>query len=88
MSAIRARVENGRLLVDEPTSLPEGTVLDLVVDDEGDALDALEREALHAAILAAWQSVQEGRGRSAADVLANLRAPRSARQPSMWTRPT
>ncbi|MCB9659426.1 MAG: hypothetical protein R3B40_19780 [Polyangiales bacterium] len=73
MSAIRARVENGRLLVDQPTSLPEGTVLDLVVDDEGDALDASEREMLDAAISAAWQSVREGRGRAAADVLADLR---------------
>ena len=33
---IRAHVKNGRLLVDEPTTLPEGTVLDLVLDDEGD----------------------------------------------------
>jgi hypothetical protein len=73
VSAIRARVENGRLLVDEPTSLPEGTVLDLVMDDEGDVLDAAEREALDAAILSAWRSVQEGRGRSAADVLSDLR---------------
>jgi hypothetical protein len=73
MSAIRARVENGRLLVDEPTSLPEGTVLDLVVDDEGDSLDGAEREALDAAILSAWRAVQEGHGRLAADVLADLR---------------
>jgi hypothetical protein len=72
MSAIRARVQNGRLLVDEPTGLPEGTVLDLVVDDEGDALDAAEREALDAAILSAWRSVQDGQGRPAADVLADL----------------
>jgi hypothetical protein len=40
MSVIRARVVNGRLQVDAPTSLPEGTVLNLVVDDEGDDLDA------------------------------------------------
>ena len=36
MSTIRARVRNGRLIVDEPTDLPEGTELDLVIDDAGD----------------------------------------------------
>lgn len=35
MSGVRARVQNGRLIVDDPTTLPEGTVLDLVCDDEG-----------------------------------------------------
>jgi hypothetical protein len=33
--SVRATVRNGRLIVDQPTDLPEGTVLDLVVDDEG-----------------------------------------------------
>ena len=50
MAGIRARVKNGRLQLDEPTQLPEGTVLDLVVDDEGDDLDEKERAALHEAI--------------------------------------
>ena len=35
---LRAHVKDGYLRVDEPTTLPEGTVLDLVVDDEGDDL--------------------------------------------------
>jgi hypothetical protein len=35
MGRLRARVENGRLVLDEPTTLPNGTVLDLVLDDEG-----------------------------------------------------
>ena len=38
MIPFRARVENGRLVLDEPTTLPEGTVIDLVADDEGDDL--------------------------------------------------
>ena len=50
MSGIRAKVKEGRLLVDEPTSLPEGTVLELVLDDEGDDLTENEREALYAAL--------------------------------------
>jgi hypothetical protein len=72
MSTIRARVRNGRLIVDEPTSLPEGTELDLVVDDAGDGLDESERAALDAAITRARSSVQAGEGRPAADILADL----------------
>ena len=73
MSGVRARVKNGRLIVDEPTSLPEGTVLDLVFDDEGDDLDDAERKARDAAILAAWQQAQGGAGRPAQTVLDDLR---------------
>ena len=72
MSTIRARVRNGRLIVDEPTNLPEGTELDLVIEDAGDDLDESERAALDAAITRAWASVQAGEGRLAADVLADL----------------
>ena len=67
------RVQNGRLLLDAPTALPDGTVLDLVVDDEGDNLDAVDRAALHDSISRAWASVQSGQGRSANEVLASLR---------------
>lgn len=73
MSALRARVQNGRLVLDAPTALPEGTVLDLVVDDEGDDLDDAERAELDDAISRAWDSVQAGRGRSAEEVLESLR---------------
>jgi hypothetical protein len=72
MSTIRARVRNGRLIVDEPTDLPEGAELDLVIDDVSDSLDEAERTALDAAIARAWVSVQAGEGRLAADVLADL----------------
>lgn len=71
---IRARVQNGRLIVDEPTSLPEGTTLDLVVDNGSDDLSAEEREALHADLEASWRSVKEGRVRPASELLAELRA--------------
>ena len=33
---VRARVTNGRLVVDEPTDLPEGTVIDLVGERDED----------------------------------------------------
>lgn len=51
MTQLRARVANGRIVLDEPTALPEGTVLDLVVDDEGDDLTDEDRRALHAAVI-------------------------------------
>jgi len=73
MSAIRARVINGRLQLDAPTSLPEGTILDLVVDDEGDDLDDSERAALNATLSRAWGSVTTGQGRLASDVIEALR---------------
>lgn len=73
MSSLRAQVRNGRIVVDEPTTLPEGTILDLVLDDEGDDLDAEERRARDEAIVRAWASAQAGKGRTAEEVLANLR---------------
>jgi hypothetical protein len=74
--ALRALVKNGRLTLDTPTGLPEGTVLDLVIDDRGDDLDEAERAALHAHLAASWASAQAGRVRPMVDVLAELRARR------------
>ena len=73
MPGLRARVHNGRLVVDEPTDLPEGTVLDLVVDDEGDDMDEAERAALDASISRALDAARCGKVRPAADVVADLR---------------
>jgi hypothetical protein len=73
MSGVRARVVQGRLVMDEPTSLPEGTILDLVMDDEGDDLPAPERAARDAALSRAWQQAQAGSGRPIADVIDELR---------------
>jgi hypothetical protein len=72
MSGFRARVQNGRLVIDEPTDLPEGTVLDLVVDDEGDDLTDEERAALHDALRQSAEELKAGRGYPAADVLRDL----------------
>lgn len=74
MSHLRARVHNGRLVMDEPTDLPEGTVLELVAEDEDDDLDDAERMALHAAIERAMDAARSGRVRPAEDVLADLHA--------------
>jgi hypothetical protein len=71
---LRARVCNGRLVLDVPTDLPDGTVLDLVVDEGIDDLDPAEREALHAALDVAIEQVESGEVVSAEKVLAKLRA--------------
>jgi hypothetical protein len=69
----RARVANGRLVLDEPTDLPEGLVLNLVVDDEGDDLDDAERVALHAAIDESRAEIRRGEFVTAEELLASLR---------------
>lgn len=73
MNTLRARVVNGRLVLDEPCNLPEGTVLDLVVADDGDDLDEEERRALHAALEESWESAKRGELRDADAVMRDLR---------------
>ena len=75
MKALKARVERGRLMLDVPTKLPEGTVVDLVMADlDDDELDDEERAALHAAPDEGWASVREGRTRPAEELLEELRS--------------
>lgn len=71
---IKARVRAGRLVVDEPTTLPEGTELELLPLDPGDWLDAADREALHAALAQSQADVVAGRLVDAGDVLKALRS--------------
>lgn len=73
MGPLRARVEKGRLVLDEPTTLPEGTIIELVADDEGDDLTESERRALHVALSSSSQSAEAGRLRSASEILDELR---------------
>ena len=70
---VRAIVLNGRLVIDQETSLPDGTVLDLVMDDEGDGLDETNRKALNQAIKTSLDQLNRGQIRPAAEVLASLR---------------
>jgi len=71
MSGLRARVEKGRLILDEPTILPEGTVVELVVDDESDDLSEDERRRLHDGLSASWKSAKAGRLRPASAIPAS-----------------
>ena len=61
---------HGRIHVDEPTDLPEGTELELLVVDE---LDDDERARLHAALRASEEEFAAGKSVSADDFLAQLR---------------
>jgi hypothetical protein len=81
MQSMKARVRNGRLVLDEPTELPEGEVVELVRADDvlaegGDDLDDEERAALHAELRASIAEAKTGKLIDADEVLAELRAMR------------
>lgn len=73
MSGLKARVSNGRLVLSEPTTLPEGTIIDLVFDDEGDDLSVSERRALHAKMARSWEAAQAGNLRPASEIIDEIR---------------
>jgi len=62
-----------RLQLDALASLPEGSVLELVADDERDELGEAERMALNAALSRAWMSARAGHRRPASDVIESVR---------------
>jgi len=71
---IKARVHDGRLVVDEPTDLPEGTEVLLLPLDPGDWLDETDRAALHEALQASNVDVAAGRVVDAEHLLRELRS--------------
>jgi hypothetical protein len=71
---LKARVRKGRLVVDEPTDLPEGTEVELLPLDPGDWLSDEDRSALHRALAASSVEVEAGRVIDAAEVLRELRS--------------
>lgn len=71
---IKGRVHAGRLVVDEPTTLPEGTEIELLPLDPGDWLDDTDRAALHAALAESDADIAGGRLVDAAEILKDLRA--------------
>ena len=79
MQALKARVKDGRLVLDEPTDLPEGAEVDVAV--LGDDLDADERAELHASLDRALADSDAGRGVDAVTYLAEYRARRAAVPP-------
>jgi len=76
MRARKLQVKNGRLVLDEPTNLPDGAAVVLVIDDE---LSADERAELHASLDQALDDSEAGRGMDAWEYLKQYRARREAR---------
>lgn len=74
LAMIKALVSKGRLVVDEPTDLPEGTEIQLLALDPGDWLDDADRAALHDALKQSQSDVTSGRLVDAEEILKDLRA--------------
>jgi len=79
MHALKARVENGRYVIDEPAALPEGAEVQLQVLT-GDELDDEERAALHASLERAADDSEAGRKMDAGEHLKQYRARREDRR--------
>ena len=71
---IKGRVENGRLKVDEPTDLPDGTEIELEPVDPEDLMDEEERAAFRKVLAESEEDIKAGRLIDAADVLKGLRS--------------
>jgi hypothetical protein len=76
MQALKAVVKNGRLVLDEPTQLPEGTEVELLSID--DAIDPDERARLLQSIEDGYADIERGDHGDAFEFLARLRAKREA----------
>jgi hypothetical protein len=78
MQPRKAHVKDGRIVLDEPTDLPEGEVVyvqlvDSIVADGGDELDDEERAALHGELDASIAEADAGETEDFARVLTELR---------------
>ena len=71
---IKARIRDGRLVVDEPTDLPDGTEVELLPLDSGDWLDEADRVALHEALRESDADVAAGKLVNAEEILRELRS--------------
>ena len=73
MVTLKAKVQSGRLLLDVPTDLPDGSEVELLPADGWDALDDDDRRRLHEALAASEDDVRAGRVRPAEELIAELR---------------
>jgi hypothetical protein len=74
MLALKGHVKDGRIVVDEPTDLPDGAEVEVVVID--DDLSTEERAELHASLDRALDDSEAGRGMDAWEYLKQYRARR------------
>ena len=72
--ALRAIVRNGRLQMDFPVDLPEGTEIELVTADESGALSEADLIRLNAAIDSGVASIDAGLGVDGFELIERLRA--------------
>ena len=70
---LKARVRAGRLVLDEPIDLPQGSEVDLLPASDEDDLDDQDRSALHAVVDRAAEQLRSGQGIPASEALARLR---------------
>jgi hypothetical protein len=73
MSTLRAHVKDGRLVLDEPTTLPEGTEVELLPVDDMDDMSSEERARLYGFLAESIRTHVPGTGISASEVLEELR---------------
>lgn len=73
MRVLKAHVKGGRLVVDEPVDLPEGSEVRVALVDENE-LDDAERAELEAAIEESEAELDAGHGLTEDDLWARLRA--------------
>ncbi len=59
--------------MDEPTDIPEGSEIELVIADDGDNLDEKERERLHRALRKSWASAKRGDTRPVREIMPKLK---------------
>jgi hypothetical protein len=59
--------------VDEPTDIPEGSKIELVIADDADNLDERERERLHRALRKSWASAKRGDTRPVREIMRKLK---------------
>lgn len=79
MQPLKAHVRNGRLVLDEPTDLPEGETVVLVPLEgaavmDWDELDDEERERLHESLRESIRQMKAGETIDAAEAMAELQA--------------
>jgi hypothetical protein len=77
VQALKVQVKDGRLKIDEPTELPDGAEIEVIVID--DELDAEMRAELHASLDRALDDSDAGHGMDAGELLAQYRARRANR---------
>jgi hypothetical protein len=71
MQPLKAHVHNGRLVLDEPTDLPEGAEVQLTIVDDDEMGDE-ERARLHAALERSMAQAKAGKLIDADEVIGRL----------------